>query len=131
MADSAPPLQVAYSEYLNLPIIFTGTGSLPHATPLNFIPWVIVAFIFNYVIRRRHFRWWSKYNYVLSAGLDAGLAVSAMLIFFILQYPKNGTIGENSIQTWWGNDIFNRNADASGIPIKQLADGEAFGPSTW
>jgi hypothetical protein len=26
------------------------------------VPWVLVCFIFNYVIRRRHFSWWSKYN---------------------------------------------------------------------
>jgi hypothetical protein len=30
--------------------------------PLNFMPWVLVCFIFNYRIRRRHFGWWSKYN---------------------------------------------------------------------
>ncbi|KAI0051360.1 OPT oligopeptide transporter [Auriscalpium vulgare] len=118
-------------KYLNFPLIFTGTGYMPPATPLNYVPWVIMAFIFNYVIRRRHFGWWSKYNYVLSAGLDAGYAVSSILIFFILQYPKNGNIGENGIQIWWGNDVFNNNADALGTPHKTLAEGEAFGPTSW
>ncbi|KAI0051364.1 OPT oligopeptide transporter [Auriscalpium vulgare] len=118
-------------KYLNFPLIFTGTGNMPPATPINYVPWVIMAFIFNYVIRRRHFRWWSKYNYVLSAGLDAGYAVSSILIFFILQYPKNGNIGLNSIQSWWGNSIFNNNADANGTPHKALADGDSFGPTSW
>jgi hypothetical protein len=54
---------------------------------------------FQYVIRRRHFNWWTKYNCafivlllfillfshfldVLSAGLDAGVAISVVIIFF-------------------------------------------------
>ncbi|KAI0052774.1 small oligopeptide transporter [Auriscalpium vulgare] len=118
-------------KYLNFPLIFTGTGNMPPATPVNYIPWVLMGFLFNYVIRRRHFGWWSKYNYVLSAGLDAGYAVGCIIIFFALQYPKNGTIGLNSIQTWWGNTVYSNTADAAGIAHKVLADGEAFGPATW
>jgi hypothetical protein len=55
--------------------------------------------------------------------MDSGVAISAVLIFFMyvaslycprplgltrffaslrLQYPKNGTIGLNTIQAWWG-----------------------------
>jgi OPT oligopeptide transporter protein len=49
-------------KYLNFPLIFIGTSNLPPATPLNYVPWVLVCFLFNYVIRRRHFAWWSKYN---------------------------------------------------------------------
>jgi hypothetical protein len=51
-----------FLKYLSLPVVFTCTSSLPPATPLNFVPWVLVCFVFNYVIRRRHFGWWSKYN---------------------------------------------------------------------
>jgi hypothetical protein len=47
---------------LNFALIFGATGALPPATPLNYVPWVLVCFLFNYVIRRRHFAWWSKYN---------------------------------------------------------------------
>ncbi|KAI0245634.1 hypothetical protein BJV78DRAFT_276867 [Lactifluus subvellereus] len=61
-------------QYLNFPIIFSGTGTMPPATPLNFVPWVLISFLFNYIIRRCHFGWWSKYNYVLSAGLEAGVS---------------------------------------------------------
>ena len=118
----------AILKYINWPIIFSGTGLIPPATPLNYVSWAIVGFIFNYVIRRRHFSWWTKYNCeylvpvlpslphllpkfrllhyvsvtnghalrttdILSAGLDSGVAISVILIFFALQYPKNGTIG--------------------------------------
>ena len=110
------------------PVIFSGTGNLPPATPLNYIPSCIVGFIFNYVIRRRHFAWWSKYNYVLSAGLDSAYAIGTILIFFCLQYPRNGTIGANSIQSWWGNLGYADTVDGNKIPYHVLADGQTFGP---
>jgi len=43
-------------------LIFTGPGPIPPATAVNFVPWAIVGFIFQYVIRRRHFSYWTKYN---------------------------------------------------------------------
>ncbi|TFK67680.1 OPT oligopeptide transporter [Pluteus cervinus] len=91
----------SWIKYVN-PVIFNGTGLIPPATALNYVPWALVGFIFQYVIRRRNFAWWTKYNYVLSAALDSGLAVSIIVIFFTLQFPKNGTIGENNILVWWG-----------------------------
>ena len=48
--------------YINWPVIFSGTGLIPPATPSNYVTWSIVGFIFNYIIRRRHFAWWTKYN---------------------------------------------------------------------
>ena len=68
---------------------------------------------------------------VLSAGLDAGYAIGLILIFFALQYPKNGTIGQNSVLTWWGNTVYTKTADYTGVPYKSIAEGEIFGPSSW
>ncbi|KAK7019514.1 OPT oligopeptide transporter [Favolaschia claudopus] len=117
--------------YVNFPVIFSGTGLIPPASAINFVPWAVVGFIFQYVIRRRHFAWWTKYNYVLSAALDAGVAVSAVLIFFILQYPRNGTIGANSVAKWWGNVVYTQTADGNKTPLISLAKGETFGPAIW
>ncbi|EMD31506.1 hypothetical protein CERSUDRAFT_119725 [Gelatoporia subvermispora B] len=121
----------SWIKYINFPVIFSGTGAIPPATAFNYVPWTIVGFVFNYVIRRRHFSWWTKYNYVLSAALDSGLAVSAIIIFFCLQYPKNNTIGADTIQTWWGNTVSFNNADGLALPLRKLAPGEAFGPTKW
>ncbi|KAG0691921.1 OPT oligopeptide transporter [Suillus ampliporus] len=116
--------------YINFfPVIFTGTGAIPPATAVNYIPWAIVGFIFQYVIRRRHFSWWTKYNYVLAAALDSGLAVSIVLIFFCLQYPANGKIGANNILTWWGNTVFLNTADGRGASYYTING--TFGPTTW
>ncbi|KAJ7644816.1 OPT oligopeptide transporter [Roridomyces roridus] len=120
-----------WMRYVNFPIVFSGTGLIPPANSNNYVSWAIVGFCFQYVIRRRHFSWWTKYNYVLSAALDSGIAVSTVLIFFILQYPRNGTIGINSIQSWWGNTVWMNTADAAGTPMRQVAPGETFGPRSW
>jgi hypothetical protein len=39
-----------------------GLGSIPPASALNYVPWAIVGFIFQFVIRRWHFSFWAKYN---------------------------------------------------------------------
>ena len=49
-------------KYLNFPIIFMNASGLPPATPLNYVPWVLVCYVFNSFIRRRYFNWWSKHN---------------------------------------------------------------------
>jgi hypothetical protein len=38
----------------------------------------------------------AKYNYVLAAALDTGLALSAIITFFCITYP--GAVFPN----WWG-----------------------------
>jgi len=122
----------SWAKYINLPVIFTGTGNIPPATAVNYVPTALVGFIFNYVIRRRSFSWWSKYNYVLSAALDSGVAVSSVLIFFILQYPKNGNIGIDTIQAWWGNNVYANTLDGKHkAALLPDPDRGTFGPETW
>jgi hypothetical protein len=68
---------------------------------------------------------------VLSAGLDAGYSIGILIVFFALQYPKNGTIGQDSVQKWWGNTVYMKTAGYTGVPNKSLPEGEQFGPSSW
>jgi hypothetical protein len=51
-----------FLKYVNFPVLFWGTCWIPPATPINYVPWVFICFLFNYVIRRRHMMWWMKYN---------------------------------------------------------------------
>ncbi|KAI0368541.1 OPT-domain-containing protein [Pilatotrama ljubarskyi] len=121
----------SWLNYVNFPLMFTGIGLIPPASAANYVPWAIIGFLFQYVIRRRHFPFWAKYNYVLSAALDAGTAVSTILVYFILQFPRNGHIGENTIQRWWGNTVFKNTADWHAVPLRVVAEGDHFGPDTW
>ncbi|KAH7330722.1 OPT oligopeptide transporter protein-domain-containing protein [Rhizoctonia solani] len=117
----------SWFKYVNMPVVFTGTGNLPPASGINYSSWVMVGFIFQYWIRRRHFGWWSRYNYILSAALDSGVAVATIIIFFCLQYPKNGALELH----WWGNNISERTADGRGLAHLPLAKNQPFGYETW
>ncbi|KAH0003640.1 small oligopeptide transporter, partial [Aureobasidium melanogenum] len=66
--------------FLSAPLIFGGTGQIPPATPLNYLSWGVVGFIFNKWIRNRYRGWWMRFNYITSAALDSGLAISTILI---------------------------------------------------
>ncbi|KAI0794846.1 OPT oligopeptide transporter protein-domain-containing protein [Abortiporus biennis] len=107
-------------------LIFAALGLIPPATAVNYIPWAIIGFLFQYLIRRRYYSFWAKYNYVLSAAIDAGTAVSTILVYFCLQYPQNGNIG-SAIRSWWGNTVYRRTADWNATPLRTLAAGETFG----
>jgi hypothetical protein len=100
------------------------TAAIPPATAGNYIPWAIIGLVFNYWIRKIYRPWWSKYNYLLSAALDAGLAITTFFIFFCLYYP-----GVNF--NWYGNTIGGVTADALGTPLKTVAEGTHFGPDSW
>jgi hypothetical protein len=81
-------------------------------------------------------RYWPRFSGwvtldMLAVRLDAGYTVCVLIVFFTLQYPKNGTIGLVSIQKWWGNTVYMKTADYRGVPFKSLPEGEKFGPSSW
>ncbi|KAF8262781.1 OPT-domain-containing protein [Lactarius quietus] len=112
--------------YVHIPVVLYSAGCVPPATGINFTAPLIVGFIFQWYMRRSHLQWWIRYNYLLSAGLDFGVYSGLVLIFFALQLPKGG-IELN----WWGNSVWQQTADARMIPLKALAPGETFGPSSW
>ncbi|KAG0248209.1 hypothetical protein BG011_000340 [Mortierella polycephala] len=84
---------------VNMAAFMLGGGPFPPAGASIMPTWAFIGFIFNFVIRRRYFGWWSKYNYVMSAALDAGVAISALVIFFALQ---NNNV---KMSQWWGNNL--------------------------
>jgi hypothetical protein len=80
------------------PLIFGGASSIPPATPLNYLSWGVIGFIFQKVMRQRYFGW-SRLNYLTSSGLDLGLVLSTLFIFFA--FTLNGVEAPN----WWGNSV--------------------------
>ncbi|KAK9234722.1 OPT oligopeptide transporter protein-domain-containing protein, partial [Lipomyces kononenkoae] len=77
-------------------------------------------FSFMYFIRRRYLAWWTKYNYILTSGLTAGMAFSGILIFFSLQYTGHKLI-------WWGNTVQLAGVDGAGTATLLKAPPEGFG----
>lgn len=79
---------------IHMPIMLGATSMMPPATAVNYTSWLLVAFLSGYVIFRYKQQWWTRYNYVMSGGLDAGTAFMTIFLFLTL----NGI----SID-WWGN----------------------------
>lgn len=75
----------SWVRYVSTPVVISGLSAIPPATGINYSSWFFVGFIFQYLIRKRNFAWWSKFNYVLSSALDSGTVISVMIIFFTLQ----------------------------------------------
>ncbi|KAE8651403.1 hypothetical protein Csa_002685 [Cucumis sativus] len=82
---------------INLPVLFGATASMPPATPINYNSWILVGTVFNYFLFRYRKKWWQRYNYILSAALDAGVAFMALLIHF--------AFGVRDVHmNWWGSN---------------------------
>ncbi|TDL28758.1 OPT oligopeptide transporter [Rickenella mellea] len=112
--------------FINFPAAFAGLSALPPATGINYSAWFMMGSVFQYFMRRFHFRWWMRYNYILSAALDSGVAFALIVIFFTVQLPKGGF----NIN-WWGNTVWLNTADTNFLPLKTVASGQIFGPQTW
>ncbi|XP_030518604.1 oligopeptide transporter 4-like [Rhodamnia argentea] len=82
---------------INLPVLLGATAAMPPATALNYNSWILVGTIFNFFVFRYRKRWWQRYNYILSAALDAGVAFMAVFIYFAFG------IEERNLH-WWGSN---------------------------
>ncbi|MCO5596992.1 hypothetical protein L7F22_051064 [Adiantum nelumboides] len=83
--------------YINMPVLLGAIANMPPATSVNYLSWIIVGTVFNYFVFKYYKGWWKKYNYVLSAAMDAGVAFMAVAVYFSLQLPE-------AEMRWWGTD---------------------------
>ncbi|KAI1449269.1 small oligopeptide transporter [Annulohypoxylon stygium] len=126
VARRAPKSMFGFARSINMPLVFGGSGMIPPATSYTYLCWGAVGMLFNYYIKRRWNGWWLQYNYITSAALDCGLAISTIIIFFTLYLTSA------KLPVWYGNyDVFDT-LDQTGMAIKSfVAEGETFGPTTW
>jgi hypothetical protein len=76
----------SFMKWVSTPVILNGVSGIPPATGINYSSWFAVGFIFQYLIRKKNFAWWSKFNYVASAALDTGE-------FFLSSFLSFGKLG--------------------------------------
>ncbi|XP_019179271.1 PREDICTED: oligopeptide transporter 5-like [Ipomoea nil] len=84
---------------INMPILISGAGGIPIVKSVNYVCWFAVGLYFNLYVYRKHKGWWARHNYILSAGLDVGVAFMAILCYFTLQ--GGGINGPK----WWGLEL--------------------------
>ena len=56
--------------------------------------------LFNWYIKKNYLSWWRKYNYILYAALNTGVAWAQIIVFFATSYNHIATVN------WWGNYVF-------------------------
>lgn len=109
---------------INAPVFFTGPGNIPPSTIYNYSLYFVISYGFNHYIRKWFRAFHVKYTYILSAAIDSGVSISAVIIFLCVSYPAGALV-------WWGNTVYNTNYDGQSKPFYTLAPGETFGPATW
>ncbi len=107
----------SWVRYVSIPVILNGVSKIPPSTGINYSSWILVGFVFQYLIRRRNFAWWGKFNYVLASALDSGSVIGVIFIFFTLQFPKSKDL------KWWGNGVYQDTADHKRTPLYQIPSG--------
>lgn len=102
-------------------------GGFLHYAPYNLsydTPGLYASIAFMYYLRKNYLSWWEKYNYVFAGAMKAGIAFSAIIIFFAVQYhPKD--------ITWWGNTVMYAGQDGLGsarLNATESAPDGYFGP---
>ena len=102
--------------YVYSPLLMYG---MMNFAPYNFtyvIAPLIVGTVFNFYIKRHYLAWWEKYAYVLTSSFGAALAISAVIIFFAVEYHPVSV-------NWWGNSVSFAGCDDSGCTLKAVPAG--------
>jgi len=108
----------SWVKFVSTPVILNGVSYIPPAAGINYSAWFATGFVFQYLVRKRNFAWWSKFNYVTSAALDSGTVLSAIVVFATLAFPHGGLY-----LNWWGNTVFENTADYNRVPFKTIPPG--------
>ncbi|KAG0285530.1 hypothetical protein BGZ97_007760 [Linnemannia gamsii] len=91
---------------------------MPPGLPYMYTNGLFLGFIFAFLLRRYRYDWWSRYNYLTSAALDTGVAISGLLIFFAVQS------WDGAFPAWWGNP-------ADGVVDHCPLSGANFNGDSW
>ncbi|RDW89690.1 hypothetical protein BP6252_01722 [Coleophoma cylindrospora] len=112
----------SWVKYIHIPVILYGPLWWAPYNWSYMQPCLIAAFIFNYYIKRRYLDWWQRYAYVLTSSLAVGLSISAIIIFFAVEYHAVNI-------NWWGNNVPYAGVDGGGIgtcTLLQVPEGGHF-----
>lgn len=115
-----------YTKSFEPSVVILGVMSFAPTNLTYYTGGLYASIAFMYYVKTRYEAWWQKYNYLLSAALTAGVAFSAIIIFFAVQYH------DKSIN-WWGNIVPYEGIDGgygqqSRLNVTELAPDGYFGP---
>ncbi|KAF8948334.1 hypothetical protein BGZ47_005459 [Haplosporangium gracile] len=76
--------RVKWLKKIHFPVLLAATSNMPPSQAYFYPNGIFLGFIFMWYIWRCHNGWWKRYNYVTSAAMDTGVALSGLLCYFML-----------------------------------------------
>ncbi|KAJ7624592.1 OPT-domain-containing protein [Roridomyces roridus] len=113
--------RVKLFEHVHIPVLIVGGLIWAPGSLANIWPAVPVAYFFNVFVKKRYLPWWSKYNYITTTAFSAAIAISAVVIFFSLEWP-------GVVINWSGNTRPFDGCDGNACTRLVLPVGGTFGP---
>ncbi|CUM63801.1 uncharacterized protein PRCAT00001385001 [Priceomyces carsonii] len=112
------------TKYFEPNVIISGMAIWAPYNLSYYTPGIYWAIGFMYYLKNYYTSWWNKYNYIFYSGIQAGIAFSAVIIFFAVQY-------HDKYISWWGNNVILEGLDGEGggplfYPTKEMDN--YFGP---
>lgn len=80
---------------VHIPVLLGSTAFMPPAQPVMYTSWFFLGYLGCNYLARKQSSWWQNYGYVLSAGLDLGVALLGLFVFLLRQQDLE--------IDWWGN----------------------------
>lgn len=93
---------------IHIPVVLSGSLWLAPYNFSYFMAGLPIAWFMNVFVKNRYTAWWSKYALTLTTGLGVGLALSALIIFFAVDYKP-------VYLNWWGNEVSFAGYDGGGL----------------
>lgn len=115
--------KIQFAKYIHTPVFFTGPGNIPPSTPYNYSLFFSASFCLH-IIRKRWGPWFKKYNYVMGAAVESGVAIAVVIIFLCVQFP-------GAELNWWGNNVWKNTYDHNYKKFYTLEEGQTFGHTKW
>ncbi|KAI8321858.1 OPT family small oligopeptide transporter [Martensiomyces pterosporus] len=89
----------SWVKHIHTPLLFIAIGYMPPAPSHVYTSWFVGCFFFNYIWHKYRNMAWQRYAFALSAGLDCGLAISGIVIYYaFINTP---------MKQWWGTNVDN------------------------
>ncbi|WRT70854.1 OPT family small oligopeptide transporter [Kwoniella shivajii] len=85
-------------------------------------PQVPLAALSWFYLKKRYLALWSKYNFVLAAAWQCGIAIAAIIIFFAVQLPAVDL-------AWWGNTVSYEGCEGTACTRLTIPYVGYFGPA--
>ncbi|BBN04337.1 hypothetical protein MPTK1_3g03750 [Marchantia polymorpha subsp. ruderalis] len=96
--------------YINAPLIVRGAFLMPPSSVVSNTTWLAIALVFSVYVFSYKKRWWQRYNYVLSAALDSGTVMMAILLYYSMDEGKKRL-------HWWGRRANGDHCPLASCPI--------------